>query len=159
MLMPSHLNSNEIKNDLEFEWLLCLASALQSFQRLQPGGTAHMLNEPRAIKRIFQIAYTEQLRTERAELLRHLGYAVISVIGNEAAQVLLSANPHNDLALFIVGHAASERTRKEMVDWLKEKYPKVKALAINPPHSQLPNADYNATQNGPENWLPFVSTL
>jgi len=46
-----------------------------------------------------------------------------------------------------------------MVDWLKEKYPKVKALAINPPHSQIPNADYNATQNGPENWLPFVSTL
>ena len=89
--MPSHLNSNEIKNDLEFEWLLCLASALQSFQRLRPAGTAHMLNEPHAIKRIFQIAYTEQLRSEKAELLRHLGYAVISVIGNEAAKVLLSA--------------------------------------------------------------------
>jgi hypothetical protein len=80
------------------------------------------------------------------------------VIGNEAAQVLLSANPHSDLALFIVGHAASERTRKEMVDWLKEKYPNVKVLALNPPNSQLPGADYNAIQNGPENWLRFVST-
>jgi hypothetical protein len=159
MFVPSHLNSNEIKNDLEFEWLLCLASALQSFQRLLPAGTAHMLNEPRAIKRIFQIAYTEQLRTERAELLRRLGYAVISVIGNEAAQFLLNANPHTGLALFIVGHAASERTRTEMIDWLKEKYPKVKVLALNPPNSELPRADYNATQNGPENWLPFVSTL
>jgi hypothetical protein len=159
MFVPSHLNSNEIKNDLEFEWLLCLASGLQSFQRLLPAGTAHILNESRAIKRIFQIAYTEQLRIERAELLRRLGYAVISVIGNEAAQVLLSANPHNGLALFIVGHAASERTRTEMIDWLKEKYPKVKVLALNPPNSQLPRADYNATQNRPENWLPFVSTL
>jgi hypothetical protein len=82
------------------------------------------------------------------------------VIGNAAAQVLLSANPHKDLAFFIVGHAApSEPTREEMVDWLKEKYPKVKVLALNPPNSQLPRADYNATQNGPENWLPFVSTL
>ncbi len=159
MLVPSHLNSNGIKNDLEFDWLLCLASALQSFQRLRPAGTAHMLNEPHAIKRIFQIAYTEQLRSEKAELLRHLDYAVISVIGNEAAKVLLSTNPHNDLALFIVGHAASERTRKEMVDWLKEKYPKVKVLALNPPNSQLPSADYNAIHNGLENWLPFVSTL
>jgi len=79
--------------------------------------------------------------------------------GNDAAKALLSANPHNDLALFIVGHAASEQTRKEMVDWLKEKYPKVKVLALNLPHSQLHNADYNATQNGPENWLPFVSTV
>ncbi len=157
--MPSHINSNGIKNDLEFEWLLCLASALQPFQRLRPGGTLRMLNEPRAIKRIFQIAYTEQSRTERAELLRHLGYAVISVIGNEAAQVLLSANPHNDLALFIVGHAATERTREEMVDWLKEKYPMVKVLALNHPNSQLPRADYNAMQNRPEDWLPFVSTL
>jgi len=87
------------------------------------------------------------------------GYAVISVIGNEAAQVLLSANPHNDLALFIVGHAAFGRARKEMVDWLKEKYPKVKVLALNPSNSQLPSADYNAIQNGPENWLPIVSTL
>ncbi len=159
MFVPSHLKSNKIKNDLEFEWLLCLASALQSFQCLRPTGTEHVLNQPRAIKRIFQIAYTEQLRSERAELLRHLGYAVISVIGNESAKVLLSANPHNDLALFIVGHAASERTRKEMVDWLKEKYPKVKVLALNPPNSQLPSADYNAIQNRPENWLPFVSTL
>src|SRR5579862_5003091 len=114
---------------------------------------------PRAIKRIFQIAYTDRLRSERANLLMRLGYGVISVIGNDAAKVLLDAIQHLDVSLFIVGHAASEQTRKEMVDWLKENYPKVKILALNPPDQQLSSADYNVIQNGPENWLPFVSTL
>jgi len=112
-----------------------------------------------AITHIFQIAYTDRLRNERAELLRRLGYGIISVIGNEAAKVLLSAMQHADIALFIVGHAAPEQTREEMVDWLKAKYPNVKILALNPPNQQLPGADYNAVQNGPEKWLPFVSTL
>jgi hypothetical protein len=108
-------------------------------------------------KRIFQIAYTERLRSERAELLIHLGYGVISVIGNESAKILLNGIQHTDLALFIVGHAASEQTRTEMVDWLKAKYPSVRILALNPPNEQLLRADYNVVQNGPENWLPFVS--
>lgn len=112
-----------------------------------------------AVKHIFQIAYTDRLRNERAELLRRLGYGIISVIGNEAAKILLSAMRHADLALFIVGHAAPEQTRKEMVDWLKAKYPNVTVLALNPPDQQLPGADYNVVQNGPEKWLPFVSTL
>ncbi len=111
-----------------------------------------------AIKRIFQIAYTEQLRSERAELLRGLGYGVVSVIGNEAAKVLLSAIQYVDLALFIIGHAAFEQTRNEIVDWLKEKYPNITILALNPPNQELPGADYNVIQNGPERWLPFLST-
>src|SRR5579864_6038072 len=113
----------------------------------------------RATKRIFQIAYTEQLRSERAELLTRLGYGVISVIGNESAKVLLSTIQHTDLALFIVGHAASEQTRTEMVDWLKSKYPNVRILALNPPNEELLGADYNVIQNGPDKWLPFVPTL
>jgi hypothetical protein len=112
-----------------------------------------------AIKRIFQIAYTERLRGERAELLRRLGYGVVSVIGNDAAKALLSKIQYDNLALFIVGHAAPEAARKGMVDWLKAKYPNVKVLALNPPNEQLPDADYNVTQNGPEKWLPFISAL
>jgi hypothetical protein len=122
-------------------------------------GTSKLSVPPRAIKRIFQIAYTDRLRSERAELLRRLGYGVISVIGNEAAKVLLNTIQHVDVALFIVGHAASEQTRKEMVDWVKTKYPNAKVLALNPPNQQIPEADYNVIQNGPENWLPFVSTM
>ena len=111
-------------------------------------------------KRIFQIAYTDQLRLTRAELLRSLGYAVISVVGNEAAKVLLTTLHHNNLgiALFIVGHAAPAQTRKEIVDWLKENYPWAKILALNPPNQQVPNADYNVLENGPEAWIPFVAT-
>jgi hypothetical protein len=109
----------------------------------------------RAIKRIFQISYDEQLGLGRAELLRSLGYGVISVIGNDPAVVLLTSIQHYDL--FILGHAAPEETRTEMIDWIKVKYPRVKILALNAPHQQLLNADYNVTINGPENWLPIVT--
>jgi hypothetical protein len=110
----------------------------------------------RATKRIFQIAYDEQLGLRRAELLRSFGYGVISVIGNDPARVLLTSIQHYDL--FIVGHAAPEQTRTEMVDWLKARYPHVKILALNPAdHRHLAGADYNAILNGPGEWLSIVT--
>src|SRR5206468_2295132 len=108
----------------------------------------------RTVKRIFQIPYDEGIGFRRAQLLRELGYGVISVLGNEAAKLLLSSIQHYDL--FIVGPDAPEETRREIVDWLKENYPQVKILAMNPPDQQVPKADYNAEQDGPENWLPIV---
>ena len=112
---------------------------------------------PVKLRRIFQISYDEELGLRRAELLRSRGYGVISVIGNEAAKVLLSSPQRYDL--FIIGHAAPEETRREMVDWLKTESPNVKVLALNPPNQEVLAADYNVRQNGPENWLPIVLQL
>ena len=104
---------------------------------------------------IFQIAYDERLMVSRAELLKAHGFAVVSVLGNEAAKAAL-ATPQ-DCALFILGHAAIPRVRQEMADWLKAKYPTVEILAINPPYQkQLKPADYNVVLNGPEEWLFVV---
>jgi hypothetical protein len=111
----------------------------------------------RATRRIFQIAYDEGLGLQRAELLRARGYGVISVVGNQAAKLLLSSIQHYDL--FIVGHAAPEETRREIVGWLKAEYPKVKILALNPLHQQVLRADCNVRQNGPDTWLPIVAQL
>ncbi len=106
-------------------------------------------------KVIFQIAYDERLMASRAELLKAHGFTVISVLGNEAAKAAL-VTPQ-DYALFIVGHAASPKVRKEMADWLKAKYPNVEILALNPPYQQqLTPADYNLVLNGPEEWLFVV---
>ena len=117
------------------------------------------MNVPRAklqaTKRVFQIAYDEDTGLRRAELLRSCGYAVISVNGNQPAKLLLSSIQHYDL--FIVGHAAPEETRREIVAWLKANYPDVKILALNPPNQQILGADYNVRQNGPQTWLPIVS--
>lgn len=110
---------------------------------------------PANLRWIFLIAYDEELGLRTAELLRSRGYGVISVIGNEAAKLLLSSIQRYDL--FIVGHAAPEEIRREIVDWLKARYPGVKILALNPPDQHVPAADYNVPQNGPENWLPIVS--
>jgi hypothetical protein len=104
---------------------------------------------------IFQVAYDEQLMATRAELLKSHGYAVVSALGNEAAQAAL-ATPR-DYALFILGHAASPKARKEMADWLKAKFPKIGILALNPPYQQqLEPADYNVVLNGPDEWLFVV---
>lgn len=109
----------------------------------------------RASKHIFQITYDEQLGQQRAELLKSRGYTVLSVIGNEAARVALIPIQHYDL--FIVGHAAPQETRQEIVLWLKAKYPRVKILALNPANQQVPRADYNVRQEDPESWLPIIS--
>jgi len=106
---------------------------------------------------VFQVAYDDRLATARTEVLRLHGYEVVSVIGNEAAKVVLSL-PHN-CDLFIVGHAAPEEARKEMVAWLKFKYPGVGILALNPPAiRELPGADYNVKLNGPEIWLSLIAS-
>ena len=112
---------------------------------------------PSKLRRIFVICYDLELGMRRAELLRSRGYGVISVIGNDAAKVLLSSIQHYDL--FIVGHAAPEETRREMVDWLEARYPTVKILALNPPDQQIPAADYNVPEQAQENWLPIISTV
>lgn len=130
----------------------CFAADIKTHQLVM------QLNVPPAkLRRIFQIAYDEALGLRRAELLRSWGYGVISVIGNDAAKVLLTSTQLYDL--FIVGHAAPEETRRELVDWLKALYPKVKILALNSPDQQVPAADFNVLLSGPETWLPIVSTV
>jgi hypothetical protein len=115
------------------------------------------LNVPPARqRRIFQISYDEDEGLRRVELLKLRGYGVISVIGNDAAKVLLSSVQHYDL--FIVGHTAPEEARREIVDWLKAQYPLTKVLILKPPDQQVPAADFNVP-NEPENWLPIVSTV
>jgi hypothetical protein len=114
---------------------------------------------PALAKRVFQIAYTETLGQVRADLLRSLGYGVLSVIGNDAAKNLLRMLQirGEDIAFFMVGHAAHQLTRNEIVDWLRARYPTGKIIALNPPNEQIPRADHNVLQNGPELWLPLVT--
>jgi hypothetical protein len=61
------------------------------------------------------------VRLSRAKLLRDLGYAVTSAMGNEAAKFLLTTlRPRaNDIARFIVGQNAPTETRAAMVDLLR----------------------------------------
>jgi len=105
---------------------------------------------------VFDITYDEQVGAARTKILRRHGYDVISVVGNETAKVILSLPQQCDL--FIVGHAAPEEDRKEMVAWLRMKYPGVRILALNSPKvSELPGVDYNVKINGPETLLPLIA--
>jgi hypothetical protein len=114
-------------------------------------------SRPLLAKRVFQIAYTDKLSRERADLLRSIGYGVLSVIGNEQAKTLLTMIQmrSEDLSFFMIGHAAPSSTRAEMAAWLRARYPSVRIIALNPPNERIPIADYNVPHNGPE-WLPIV---
>lgn len=104
---------------------------------------------------VFQIGYDEKGLNARAELLRRFGHEVISVTHNEAAKVALSS--FRDVDVFIVGHMAPERTRKEMVAWLKANYPTVKIVALNPSRDQLLGADHNVVVNEHDEWLSLLA--
>ncbi len=109
----------------------------------------------RAIKPVFQIAYDEEMALQRTKLLEASGHAAMSVIGNQAAKLLLSS--FRDYDLFIVSNAAPEETRGEMVVWLKDHYHTVKVLAINPGNEQILGADYNVREDEPERWIRIVN--
>jgi creatinine amidohydrolase/Fe(II)-dependent formamide hydrolase-like protein len=105
--------------------------------------------------KVFQIAYSGELMFTREALMKSRGYAVESVLGNDAAKKVLEAG--GDYHLFIIGHAGSQEERQEVMRWLRQKFPKAKVLALNPPHvSRQPDADYNVALNGPEKWLAVV---
>ena len=106
---------------------------------------------------VFQITYDHELGHARTEILKLHGYEVVSVIGNEAAKVVLGLRQECDL--FIIGHGAPEEIRREMVEWLKTNYPSVRILALNPPLTRdLMGADYNVKLNGPETLLPVIAS-
>jgi hypothetical protein len=113
------------------------------------------LRKSQAARSIFQICYDEKLAVQRAELLKSRGYDVVCIFGNDAAKVVLSSIQRYDL--FIVGHAAPEETRREIIAWLKANFPGVKILALNPPNQEMLGADYNVRQNEPETWLSIVT--
>jgi len=105
---------------------------------------------------VFQIGYDEKDLTARAELFRRCGHQVISVADNEAAKAALTSAQSVDV--FVVGPNATEQTRKEMVDWLKTNFPKVKIVALIPCASrQVPQADYNIVLNDWDEWLSLLA--
>ena len=87
--------------------------------------------------------------------MRRFGHEVISVTHNEAAKVALSS--FRDVHVFIVGHTAPEKTRKEMVAWLKANYPKVKIVALNPSNDRLAGADHNVVVNDHDEWFALLA--
>lgn len=155
-LTSARLLLNQFAKDSENDCFgICLATGELVF-RIDDGA-----RRPLLAKRVFQIGYSEKLMRERANLLRSLGFGVLSVIGNEPAKTLLTLAQirGEDLSFFMVGHAAPSSTRAEMVAWLRAHYPGVRTIALNPPEERIPNADYNAPQKAPELWLPIVKNV
>src|SRR5215467_315962 len=105
---------------------------------------------------VFQIGYDERDLSARTELFRRCGHHVISVVDNAAAKHALTSIDNVDV--FVVGPNAPEETRKEMVDWLKTNFPKVKVVALIPSaNRKLPSADFNIVLNEWDEWVSLLS--
>jgi hypothetical protein len=70
--MPSQFNSKRVLDDLEFEWLLCLASTLEFSQRIQPseaGETQQRWGIPRSKRQnLFESASKKPFDLTRKEM-------------------------------------------------------------------------------------------
>jgi hypothetical protein len=71
--------------------------------------------------------------------------------------IKVALSSFRDVRVFIVGHTAPEKTRKEMVAWLKANYPKVKIVALNSSKDQLLGADCNVVLNDHDEWLSLLA--
>ncbi len=151
-LRDARLKLQEIAKTTTNECLAIYLPTGEIVARLNVGLSRGAIGKPL----VFQIAYDERLAIARSEVLRLHGYEVVSVIGNEAAKIVLSLPQNCDL--FIIGHSGAEEDRKEMVVWLKTKYPGVRILALNPGILELSGAHHNVKLNGPETWLPVIAS-
>ena len=164
MLSPFHVF--KVKSDGSLQWLEGAVSVERATARVKvltassPGEyvitnlTGKVEFPPTRI--MFQIGYDEKELNARAEMFRRCGLEVISVADNESAKRALSSIRNVDV--FVVGHAAPEQTRREMVEWLKATFPKVKIVALIPSaNRELSRADYNIVLNDWDNWPSLLA--
>jgi hypothetical protein len=171
MLPPFNIHRVDSNGDLR--WIDAAADLERAKRRVKvlattsPGEyvisnqqTGEKISIKSSAKRImFQIGYDEKGLNARAEMFRRFGHEVISVADNAAAKRALSGSTHN-VDVFIVGHAAPEQTRMEMVDWLKANFGKVKIVALNPSaNPELSGADYNVVLNDWDEWLSLLAAV
>ena len=166
MLSPFHIL--KVQSDGSRRWIEGAVSVERAKARVQllaasssdkyviSNLTGHEISIKSSKRVMFQIGYDERELSARAELFRRVGHEVISVPNNEAAKNALTA-VHN-VDVFVIGHSAREQTRKDMVDWLKTNFPKVKVVAlIRSANRQLPRADYNIVLNDWDKWLSLLA--
>jgi hypothetical protein len=164
MLSPFHVF--KVKSDGSLQWLEGAVSVERATARLKvlaassPGKyvitnlTGKVEFPPKRI--MFQIGYDEKELNARAEMFRRCGLEVISVADNESAKRALSSIRNVDV--FVVGHAAPEQTRREMVEWLKTTFPKIKIVALIPSaNRELSRADYNIVLNDGDKWPSLLA--
>jgi len=166
MFPPFHIF--KVQSDGSLRWMEAAADVERAKARVRvlavssPGEyvITNMTGEKISIKTlpkriVFQIGYNEKELNARAELFRRCGHEVISVPDNEAAKQAL--NSIHNVDIFVVGQTAPEQTRKEMVDWLKANFPKIKVVALIPSaNHKLQSADYNVVLNDWDEWISLL---
>jgi hypothetical protein len=105
---------------------------------------------------IGQVAYDYAKGRTRTHALREQDYEVVTVVGNDAAKLVLDLSPN--WSLFIIGEGPANDVRGEMASWLKERFPGVPILALNPPSAPvLDGADYNISHDD-NLWMALVTS-
>jgi hypothetical protein len=147
-------------------WLLADEAEHECFAMDSRAGRVTLARAPQpGGKRIFKVSYGNSLAS-RAHALRREGYDVTSVLGNQIAKFVLAMHPPYDL--FVIGDAAAEHERLEMVRWLRSVYPDSRVVALSPEggmdqlrlRSQVSDDLLYSTPSEPvAAWLPLVSAV
>ncbi len=105
--------------------------------------------------RVFQVAYDRSLLIVRAEMLKHAGLEVASALGNDEARRALEQAADYDLVL--VAWSAPDAVRREMVVWVKLRYPQIRVMALYSATGRpIAEADFNSASERPEEWFTAV---
>lgn len=104
---------------------------------------------------VFQITYDCTQAIERVQILRLQGCEVAFAIGNEAAKAILGRQQRWDL--FTVGYAAPRETIRDMIEWLKARYPGVPILELTSPRNPRFPLENRTNANGLAPWIFAVA--
>ncbi len=113
---------------------------------------------PRRVqRRILQIAYYDNLLRTRTAMLQRSGYAVSSVLGNDAAKAV-APKLVPGVGLVMVGFSGPYADRAAITRWLKQQYPEVPVVVLQAHSSErFPEADICTLSDDPEVWLRAIA--
>lgn len=104
-------------------------------------------------ERVLHVCYDPALLIVREQLLTRTGYGVVTVLGTDG---VMAGTQLSDYSVVVIGDGATVAERKAAVQWIKRHSPLTLVVALCGPDESIPEADYQASTQGPEAWLRSV---
>jgi hypothetical protein len=107
------------------------------------------------MREIVQIEHRESLLSTRKEILRVLGYPVVSILGFDAAKGFDFGG--HEVGVVVIGHRAPWHERRELVSHFRRTLPSVSIVALLGRHDEpFTGAHYSIPADSPPKWLRTI---
>ncbi len=102
---------------------------------------------------VLHISYYSSLLHTREVMMTAAGHAVTSALGNEAGKELVH---DNDFDVAVVGFSGRLQDRREIVRWLKDRWPDLPVVALQSQSESIDGAECVVSGQDPKVWLDAV---